>query len=154
MKPPSKTLTVSFKCLCFQSVSWFIVNQATRLTQKPQGHGDGKRVKNKKLGNTLAVQWLGLRAFTAEGPHSIPGRGTKIPQAVWHGQQKKMKRKKEIVCLLLSNYWTTLGSHFTSLSLSVLICKVGMRLIPILPTSPGLTRLKWKCPWESALENN
>ena len=39
-------------------------------------------------GNTLAVQWLGLQAFTAKGPGSIPGRGTKIPQAVWHSQKK------------------------------------------------------------------
>ena len=28
------------------------------------------------------VQWLGFCAFTAEGAGSIPGRGTKIPQAV------------------------------------------------------------------------
>ena len=28
--------------------------------------------------NPLAVQWLGLRAFTAEGLGSTPGRGTKI----------------------------------------------------------------------------
>ena len=32
-------------------------------------------------GNSLVVQWLGLCAFT-EGEGSIPGRGTKIPQAV------------------------------------------------------------------------
>ena len=29
--------------------------------------------------NSLAVQWLGFRAFTAVGPGSIPGQGTKIP---------------------------------------------------------------------------
>ena len=29
-------------------------------------------------GNSLAVQWLVLYAFTAEGPGSIPGWGTKI----------------------------------------------------------------------------
>ena len=39
--------------------------------------------------NSLAVQRLGLHALTAEGPGSIPGRGTKIPQAAWHGQKKK-----------------------------------------------------------------
>ena len=33
-------------------------------------------------GNSLVVQWLGLCAFTAEGPGSIPGQGTKIPQIV------------------------------------------------------------------------
>ena len=41
------------------------------------------------LGNSLVVQWLGLHALTAEGPGSIPGRGTKIPQATWYGQKKK-----------------------------------------------------------------
>ena len=33
------------------------------------------------VGNSLAVQWLGLCALTAEGPGSIPGGGTNIPQA-------------------------------------------------------------------------
>ena len=33
-------------------------------------------------GNSLAVQWLGFRAFTAEGVDSIPVRGAKILQAV------------------------------------------------------------------------
>ena len=37
------------------------------------------------LGTSLAVQRLRLRAFTAEGAGSIPGHGTKIPQAAWHG---------------------------------------------------------------------
>ena len=34
------------------------------------------------------VQLLGPRAFTAEGPGSIPGQGTKILQAVQRGQKK------------------------------------------------------------------
>ena len=38
-------------------------------------------------GNSLAIQWLGLRAFTAEGPGPIPGWGTKIPQAARRGQK-------------------------------------------------------------------
>ena len=37
--------------------------------------------------NSLEVQWLGLRAFTARGTGSSPGWGTKILQAVWHGQK-------------------------------------------------------------------
>ena len=41
------------------------------------------------MGNSLAVQWLGLHALNVEGLGSIPGQGTKIPQAVWHGQKKK-----------------------------------------------------------------
>ena len=47
------------------------------------------KLKKKIRGNSLAVQWLGLGAFTAEGPGSIPGWGTKIPQAVWCRQKKK-----------------------------------------------------------------
>ena len=44
------------------------------------------------MGNSLVVQWLGLCAFTATGPGSIPARGTKIPKAAWHGQRKKKKK--------------------------------------------------------------
>ena len=47
-------------------------------------------------GNSLAVQWLGLGAFTAMSPGSIPGQGTKIPQASQHSQKKKKKREREI----------------------------------------------------------
>ena len=43
-------------------------------------------------GNSLAVQWLGLHAFTAKGPGSIPGWGTKIPQAL---QSKKPPKNKK-----------------------------------------------------------
>ena len=45
------------------------------------------------LGNSLAVQWLGLSTFTAKGTGSIPGRGTKIPQAAWCGHKKKKKKR-------------------------------------------------------------
>ena len=41
------------------------------------------------MGNSLAVQWLGLRASTAGGRGSIPGRGTKIPHAAWQKKKKK-----------------------------------------------------------------
>lgn len=44
--------------------------------------------------NFLVMHWLGLCAFTAKGPGSAPGRGTKIQQAAWSKQkQNKMKRK-------------------------------------------------------------
>ena len=39
------------------------------------------------LGNSLVVQWLGLRALTAEGPDSLPGRRTKIPQVSGSSQK-------------------------------------------------------------------
>ena len=37
--------------------------------------------QNKAVGNSLVVQWLELRVFTAEGLGSIRGQRTKIPQA-------------------------------------------------------------------------
>ena len=40
-------------------------------------------LKEEFLGNSLVVQRLGLSAFTALGPGSIPGRETKILQATW-----------------------------------------------------------------------
>ena len=39
------------------------------------------------------VQWLRLCALTLEGLGSIPGWGTKIPQAMWHGRKKKKKKR-------------------------------------------------------------
>ena len=41
--------------------------------------------------NAGGVQWLRLSAFTAVGLGSVPGRGTKNPQAAWHGQKKKKR---------------------------------------------------------------
>ena len=40
------------------------------------------------------AQWLGLCAFTAEDLGSIPGLGTKIPQALRRGQKKKKSYSK------------------------------------------------------------
>ena len=37
--------------------------------------------------NSLLVQWLGLGAFTAKDPGSIPSWGTKTPQVGWYGQK-------------------------------------------------------------------
>ena len=37
--------------------------------------------QNEAVGNSLVVQWLELRVFTAEGLGSIRGQRTKIPQA-------------------------------------------------------------------------
>ena len=44
-------------------------------------------------GNSLAVQGLGLSDFTAGGLGSTPGWGTKIPQASWYVQKRKVKKK-------------------------------------------------------------
>ena len=51
-------------------------------------------------GNSLEVQQLGLQAFPTLGTGLIPGQGTKIPQAVWHGQKKKRKINNSARCEL------------------------------------------------------
>ena len=45
--------------------------------------------------NSLVVQWLGLRAPTAEGTGSILGRGTRIPHAMQHGPPPPEKRFRQ-----------------------------------------------------------
>ena len=42
-----------------------------------------------RLASSLAVQQLGLHALTVEDLGSIPGWGTKIPQAIQSSQKKK-----------------------------------------------------------------
>ena len=48
--------------------------------------------KRMTYGNSVGVQWLGHRAFTAESVGSIPVWGTKTLQVV---QPKKKKRERE-----------------------------------------------------------
>ena len=55
--------------------------------------------------NSLAVQWLGLHAFTVKGLSSIPGWGTKIPQAV-QCENKTKQNKKAISAAHSSNNLT------------------------------------------------
>ena len=50
--------------------------------------------KRRGPGTSLAVQQLELCAFTAKGPGSIPGGGTKIPKAVLHDQKKREREKR------------------------------------------------------------
>lgn len=45
--------------------------------------------RNILRGNSLVVQWVGLRILTARGPGSVLGWGTKILQTMQHGQKKK-----------------------------------------------------------------
>ena len=40
------------------------------------------------------VQWLRLCASSSGNTGSIPGQGTKFPQASWHNQTKKKKLKQ------------------------------------------------------------
>ena len=57
--------------------------------------------------NSLAVQWLGLCAFTAEGAGSIPDRGTKIPQ----GAGSKIKSKNKNLYLGQRNKYNQKYNH-------------------------------------------
>ena len=55
------------------------------------------------IGNCSAVQRLGLHTPIAVNPGRVPGRGTKIPQAPWHSQNKKeflMTRRKMYAVIL------------------------------------------------------
>ena len=47
------------------------------------------KLKNEERGTSLPVQWLKLCASTARGMGLLPGGGTKIPYATWHGQINK-----------------------------------------------------------------
>ena len=53
----------------------------------------GKVSKNDWPGNYLAVQWVGLHPFTAEGLGSILGWGNKIPQVAQNHQEKQNETK-------------------------------------------------------------
>ena len=58
--------------------------------------------KKSTSGNFLAVQWLGLCSFTAEGQTSIPHWGTKSLQATWHSQEKKKKHSYTYLDVIMS----------------------------------------------------
>ena len=47
------------------------------------------------VGNSLAAQRLGHHTSTAEGLDSIPGQGTKTPQAKKHGQKGEREKKEK-----------------------------------------------------------
>ena len=47
------------------------------------------------------VQCLGHCAFTAGGPGSIPGRGTKIPEDSRYSSKKKKKKKKKNIYIYI-----------------------------------------------------
>lgn len=49
--------------------------------------GNTQELEKNKI-SSLVVLWLALGAFTAVGLGSIPGQGTKVPQAKWRSQIK------------------------------------------------------------------
>ena len=56
------------------------------------------------LGNSLAIQPLGF-TFVAKGLCSIPGQGTKIPQASQFRHLKKKKKKKVLLTIITCFTW-------------------------------------------------
>ena len=57
------------------------------------------------IGNSLAVQWIGLHASTAGGTGSVPGWRTKIPHAALHRQN--VLDTEPSASHLISHYITT-----------------------------------------------
>jgi len=47
-------------------------------------------------GNSLVVQWLELRAFTAEGAGTIPGWGTNIQQTMHKTGKRRESRTRTV----------------------------------------------------------
>ena len=61
-----------------------------KLSCKAVGGGD-LASERAKAGTSLEAQWLGLPAFTAGAPGSIPGQGTKIQHTLQHNPKKNQK---------------------------------------------------------------
>ena len=47
--------------------------------------------RNQSTLGTFLVQWLRRHASTSGSTDFIPGRGSKIPHAMWHSQEKKIE---------------------------------------------------------------
>ena len=67
--------------------------------------------------------------FHGCGPGSIPGRGTKIPQAAWPGWKKKEKDKKKK--LSLNSDITSLTSAYYRLHQTGLSVSAGSGYFPL-----------------------
>ena len=50
-------------------------------------------IQRVQYGDSLVLQWLGTPCFPCRGHRFNLGRGTKIPQAKWHGQRTTNKQK-------------------------------------------------------------
>ena len=62
------------------------------------------------------VQWLGLCAFTAEGPRSVPGQRIKNPEsfAAQPKKKKKERERKSIYMKLKENTFLVPRKHMLS----------------------------------------
>ena len=77
----------------------------------------------RKIGTSLAVQWLGLCASTAGGMGSIPGWGTKIPHAMQTNNNNNNKSN-----VLLTKYSGPSTDVFQTYLLLALALPGGRRL--------------------------
>ena len=100
----STVFIMQWNCHCAKRIQHVLISPAyafTALFQTQRGKKMIRKSRNFKMkylitteflqGNSLAIQWLGLGCFTAMGPESIPGRGTKLQQAVAPSQNQKKK---------------------------------------------------------------
>ena len=69
----------------------------TWLSPTPAGLHVNVPFKVVCFGNSLAVQWLGLSAFTARAQVPSLVGGTRILQAVQVAKKRKRKKKKKVV---------------------------------------------------------
>ena len=92
VKPRSVTLQATIPLLI--TTWWNFIYICNTCYYLLQWSTHSSCIKNMCWGNTLVIQWLGLCAFTAEGPDSVPGLGTKI------SQDAKQKKKKKICWIM------------------------------------------------------
>ena len=86
------------------------------------------------VGTSLAVQWLRLHISTAGDMGLIPGEGTRIPQATWHGQKKKKKTQwTHIHCIVVLD--TSLQTYTFVHILQILKCTHLTNILLCAPNS-------------------
>ena len=89
-----------FKNFCMRGRYWL----ADDLVEGRRIFSFGRRLSlvesniNNNSGNSPAVQWLRLHASPAGSMDSIPGWGTKISHATWHGQKGKKQYTNTTTC--------------------------------------------------------
>ena len=72
--------------------SWGRKSLRHNSATKQQQHAN--HFKKRVPGNSLAVQWLGLQAFTTGGMGPMLGQRTKILHATWHPPPPPKKKEK------------------------------------------------------------
>ena len=81
-------------------------------------------LQSEYLETSLAVQWLRFGAFIARGLGSVPGQGTKIPQASLCSQKKKKilvtRSKNGSSGFLTPDVFPTISTSFRGLGVSSL----------------------------------